>query len=32
MRDKGIFYDRFGDFNFEGENIEDEAENDQLKK
>ena len=29
MRDKGIFYDGFGDFNFEGENIEDETKSDE---
>lgn len=29
MRDKGIFYDGFGDFNFEGENVEDEAKSDE---
>lgn len=29
MRDKGIFYDRFGNFNFESENIEDEAKSDE---
>ena len=29
MRDKGIFYDGFGDFNFESENVEDEAKSDE---
>lgn len=29
MRDKGIFYNGFDDFNFEGENIEDETESDE---
>lgn len=29
MRDNGIFYDRFGNFNFESENIEDEAKSDE---
>ena len=29
MRDKGIFYNGFDDFNFEGKNIEDETESDE---